>query len=167
MTTTEALSALASLEAELRAYGHALGCLNYDGETVAPRNSAPGRGETMGFLSGIVHEKITSPKTGELLDALPLKDCRRASLLKKERDDMTLVPADEFAAYQQLMAEAMQVWHDAKLASDYAAYAPYLDRIIAYNRRFAARKNASKPASPIIGISFSSGIPRPIPVPIP
>ena len=41
----------------LRAYSHAIGCLNYDGETVAPRNSAPARGETMAFLSGIVHER--------------------------------------------------------------------------------------------------------------
>ena len=63
MTTQEALSALKALEAELQAYGHALGCLSYDGETVAPRNSAPARGETMGFLSGIIHEKITSARS--------------------------------------------------------------------------------------------------------
>ncbi len=165
MTTTEALSALTALEAELRAYGHALGCLNYDGETVAPRNSAPARGETMAFLSAIVHGRVTDPKTGEIIDtllaegdALPLKDRRRVSLLKKERDDMTLVPADEFAAYQQLMAEAMQVWHDAKLASDFAAYAPYLDKIIAYNRRFAARKDAGKPAYDVLLDGYEEGL---------
>ena len=149
MNLNQALSALNELEATLNAYQHALGCLNYDGETAAPRNSAPARGETMAFLSGIVHEKVTAPGTGEMLetllankDSLSLKDRRRAEVLKEERDDLTLVPADEYMAYQQLMAESMQVWHDAKLASDYPAFAPYLEKIVAYNRRFAARKHA-------------------------
>ncbi len=165
MTVTEALSALTALESTLQAYGHALGCLNYDGETVAPRNSAPARGETMAFLSGIIHEKVTAPETGELLDTilahgdgLSLKDRRRAQVLKEQRDDLTLVPAREYMAYQQLMAEAMQVWHDAKLASDYAAYAPYLDKIIAYNRRFAARKDANKPAYDVLLDGYEKGL---------
>ena len=165
MTVTEALSKLTALETTLRAYGHALGCLNYDGETVAPRNSAPARGETMAFLSGIIHEKMTAPETGEIVEtlladgeALSLKDRRRAELLKEQRDDLTLVPAGEYMAYQQLMAEAMQVWHDAKLASDYAAYAPYLDRIVAYNRRFAARKDAKRPAYDVLLDGYEKGL---------
>ena len=165
MTLNEALAALGGLEATLRAYNHALGCLNYDGETVAPRNSAPARGETMAFLSGIIHEKITAPETGELIDALlshrdelSLKDRRRAEVLKEGRDDLTLVPADEYMAYQQLMAEAMQVWHDAKLASDFASYAPYLDKIVAYNRRFAQRKDAKRPAYDVLLDGYEKGL---------
>ena len=79
-------------------------------------------------------------------------------MLKEQRDDLTLVPADEYMAYQQLMAEAMQVWHDAKLASDYAAYAPYLDKIIAYNRRFAARKDADRPAYNVLLDGYEKGL---------
>ncbi len=165
MTITEALKALDALEAELRAYNHALGVMNYDAETVAPRNSAPARGETMAFLSGIIHGKITSPATGEIIDTLlaekenlSLKDRRRAEVLKDDRDDLTLIPADEYMAYQQLLAEAMQVWHDAKLSSDYAAYAPYLDRIIAYNRRFAERKDPKKPAYDVLLNSYEKGL---------
>ena len=165
MNLNQALSALNELEATLRAYQHALGCLNYDGETVAPRNSAPARGETMGFLSGIIHEKVTAPETGEMLDtllankeSLSLKDRRRAEVLKEERDDLTLVPADEYMAYQQLMAESMQVWHDAKLASDYPAFAPYLEKIVAYNRRFAERKNAARPAYDVLLDGYEKGL---------
>ena len=165
MNLTDALSGLSALEAALRAYRHALGCLNYDGETVAPRNSAPARGETMAFLSGIVHEKVTAPETGEIIEAilshreeLAPRDLRRAELLKEERDDLTLVPAEEYMAYQQLLAEAMQVWHDAKLSSDFAAYAPYLDRIIAYNRRFAQRKDAARPAYDVLLDGYEKGL---------
>ena len=165
MTTKEALTALTALESELIAYEHALGCLNYDAETVAPRNSAPARGRVVAFLSGIVHERITSPRTGEALDALlsekdslPLIDRRRAEVLKEQRDDLTIVPAEEYMAYQQLMAEAIQVWHDAKLSSDYPAYAPYLDKIIAYNRRFAARKDANRPAYDVLLDGYEKGL---------
>lgn len=165
MTVKDALSALAELEAALRAYGHALGCLNYDGETVAPRNSAPARGETMAYLGGIVHGHITAARTGEIIDTLldegsgasPM-DRRRAQLLKKDRDELTLIPAEEYMAYQQLLAEAGQVWHDAKLASDYASYAPYLDKIIAYNRRLAQRKDASKPAYDVLLDTYEEGL---------
>ncbi|MDO4865428.1 MAG: carboxypeptidase M32 [Clostridia bacterium] len=165
MNLNEALNALKELEAILRAYNHALGCLNYDGETVAPRNSAPARGETMAFLSGIIHNRVTSQETGELIetllaekDRLSAMDLRKVTLLKESRDDLTLVPAEEYMAYQQLMAEAMQVWHDAKLASDFAAYAPYLDKIVAYNRRFAERKNPAAPAYDVLLDGYEKGL---------
>ena len=165
MTVNEALSALSELEAMLRAYTHALGCLNYDGETAAPRNSAPARGETVAFLSGIVHERVTAEATGEIADTLlaeadglSAKDRRRAELLKKQRDELTLIPANEYMAYQQLLAEAMQVWHDAKLADDYAAFAPYLEKIVAFNRLLARRKDASKPAYDVLLDGYEEGL---------
>jgi hypothetical protein len=112
MTVNEALKSLSELETVLRAYTHALGVLNYDGETAAPRNSAPARGETMAFLSGIIHQRVTAGETGELIDTLLANreslspaDRRRAELLKKDRDELTLIPADEYMAYQQLLAE--------------------------------------------------------------
>lgn len=165
MTLNEALNKMDALEKVLNAYGHAIGCLNYDGETVAPRNSAAGRGETVGLLSGVVHEKITAPQVGEMLDAilaekdsLTLKDRRRAEELKRSRDDLTLIPADEFMAYQQLLQEAMAAWHDAKLASDFPAYAPYLDKIIDFNRRLAARKNPNLPAYDVLLDGYERGL---------
>ena len=165
MTVNEALNALSDLEATLRAYTHALGVLNYDAETVAPRNSAPARGETVAFLSGIVHARVTAEATGEIVDtllaegdALSLKDRRRAALLKKQRDELTLIPASEYTAYQQLLAESMQVWHDAKLSSDYAAWAPYLEKIVAFNRLLARRKDASKPAYDVLLDGYEEGL---------
>ena len=165
MTQSDALRALDALEATLRAYSHAIGCLNYDGETVAPKNSAPARGETVGFLSGIIHEKVTSAQTKDILETLlpekeklDLRTRRRVELLKDSWDELTLVPADEYMAYQQLMQEAMAVWHDAKLSSDFPTYAPYLDRIIAYNRRLAERKDPKKPAYDVLLDTYEKGL---------
>ena len=165
MTINEALTALSDLEATLRAYTHALGVLNYDAETAAPRNSAPARGETMAFLSGIVHERVTAEQTGEIVDTLLSQkeslspaDRRRAELLKKQRDELTLIPAREYMDYQQLLAESMQVWHDAKLSSDYAAWAPYLEKIVAFNRLLARRKDAAKPAYDVLLDGYEEGL---------
>ena len=165
MTINEALTALSDLEATLRAYSHALGVLNYDAETVAPRNSAPARGETMAFLSGIVHERVTAEQTGEIVDTLLSQreslspaDRRRAELLKKQRDELTLIPAREYMDYQQLLAESMQAWHDAKLSSDYAAWAPYLEKIVAFNRLLARRKDAAKPAYDVLLDGYEEGL---------
>ena len=164
MTLTEARAALAALETTLHAYRHALGCLSVDGETAAPRNSAAGRGQTMAVLAGVVHEKLTAPSTREVIDtlyanrdALDGAVLRRAELLKEQSDELTLVPAEEYMAYERLLAEAGAVWQDAKRASDFAAFAPYLEKIVDYNRRLAARKDASRPAYDVLLDLYEKG----------
>ena len=164
MTLTEAKQALAALERTLQAYRHALGCLNIDGETAAPRNSAEGRGRTMAALSGVVHGHLTAPGTREIIDtlyahrdALDAATFRRAELLKEASDELTLVPAEEYMAYEQLVTEASAVWHDAKLADDFPAFEPFLDRIIDYNRRLARRKDAAKPPYDVLLDMFEKG----------
>ena len=82
MTIQQALTELKELEALLHAYGHAIGCLNYDGETVAPRNSAPMRGQTMAYLSGIIHRRITAGGTGEVIDTREVKRIRERSTIQ-------------------------------------------------------------------------------------
>ena len=164
MTVQERIAALDALEARLHAYHHAMGVLTYDGETIAPRRSAVGRGQTLACLAGVVHDLYTCTQTKELLAALKEDDAaldpkvrRRVELLCETCDDLTRVPADEYAAYQALLAEAGGVWHEAKPRSDYAAFAPYLERIIEYNRRWAARKDASKPAYDVLLDDYEKG----------
>ena len=164
MTVQEAAGALSTLEKTPHAYQHAMSVLNYDGETVAPRRSAAGRGQTMAVLAEVVHGWITAPRTGEIIDTLlagrdGLDEAlvRRAELLKEDRDELTKVPADEYAAYQRLLSEAGAVWHDAKARNDYPAFAPYLDRIIDYNRRLAERKDAARPAYDVLLDTYEKG----------
>ena len=165
MTLNEALNQLAALERELTAYGHAMGVLSYDGDTAAPRNSAAARGETMGVLSGVVHERLTAPGTREIIDTLQAHAAeldaparRRAELLKEDSDELALIPVEEYTAYQRLLAESGAVWHEAKLRSDYASFAPYLEKIIDYKRRMAARKDASRPAYDVMLDIYEKGL---------
>ena len=164
MTLAEARATLASLEEALHAYRHAMGVLNIDGETAAPKRSSAGRGQTLAVLGGVVHEKLTAPSTRECIDALyahrsglTAAELRRAELLKEQSDELALVPVGEYMAYQRLLEEAGDVWHDAKRASDFPAFAPYLEKIVDYNRRLAARKDASKPAYDVLLDLYEKG----------
>ena len=162
MNRNEALGRLAETEREGLALRHAMGILMLDGETAAPKHSAKGRGETMAFLAGLQHALLTDGALGEALEllkqeTLDKRDERRVQILSEQREDLTLVPADEYAAYERLLTEAGSVWHEAKLKSDFQSFAPYLTQITAYNRRFAERKNASKPAYDVLLDTYERG----------
>ncbi|MBR4080570.1 MAG: carboxypeptidase M32 [Clostridia bacterium] len=164
MTLQEAIVKLNELEASLRVLDHAMGVLSLDGNTAAPRNAAAGRGQTMAALGGMYHEKMIAPQTREILETiLAHKDeCdqrtrRQAEVLKENVDDLTRIPVEEYMDYSMLTNEAESVWHDAKEKSDYASFAPYLEKLIAYNRRFASYKDATKPAYEVLLDSFEKG----------
>ncbi len=153
MQLDQAIRILNETEKAMLNYQHTLNILYFDGATIAPRNSAARRGEISGYFGGILHELMTSKSIREALsvileagDADEAHVRRRAELLKEESDNLLLIPGDEYTAYQKLLAEADAVWHEAKLKSDWPAFAPYLEKIVDYCRRYAARKNPDAPA---------------------
>ena len=164
MDLQTAVEKLNTLEETQRAYYHAMGALNLDGATAAPKRSIVGRSKTMGVLSGITYKLMVNDETAEVLTTIlenaagadPLV-VRRAELLKEELDDMTRIPMEEYVEYQTLTAQAEAVWHDAKEKSDYAMFAPYLEKIIHFNRRFAGYKNANKPAYDVLLDDYEKG----------
>ena len=151
MELKTALEKLEALEKENYALRHAMSVLYVDGATCAPKNSWRGRGETMGYLSELAYRAMVTPETGETLaailenrDAVDEKTFRQAEEMKEAYDDMHIMPMDEFVGYQKLLTEADAVWHEAKQNSDYASFAPLLEKLIAYNVRFAERKGKGK-----------------------
>ena len=142
--TAEAMAELRRREADVKALYHAMGVLEYDGETVAPRDSADGRARTMGYLSGLLYAQTTDPALFELVDwldarktELGFEEAREVKLVKKQCDEISKIPAEEYVAYSELVSRANAVWHDAKVNSDFASFAPYLEKIVAFNIRQA------------------------------
>lgn len=164
MTLQDAISKLNILESTQQAYYHAMGVLSVDGATAAPKMSYKGRGKTMGILSGIVYGLLVNDEAAEMLntildnrEACDAHIVRRAELLKEDYDDMTRIPVEEYTAFETLLNDADAVWHDAKEQSDYAMFAPYLEKLIDYQRRFATYKNDKKPAYDVLLDSFEKG----------
>lgn len=144
MTVNEAKRKLTELQEKQSAYDHATALIYYDGVTTAPRGTAANRGQTLSILSGIQYELATSPETAEILETLAAhpemldEKTRRILYLKqKALREMRCIPQDEYVAYQALVNDADAVWHRAKEENDYAAFEPYLAKIVDANIRFA------------------------------
>ena len=140
----QALEALTRHQQTMAAYNHALGVLYHDGATVAPKDSWTGRSQTMGIMSQIVYDLETKPENGELIayleahpEELTAQQRREVEVLRKSYDQMHKSPAEEYVAYSVLVSDAENVWEDAKNQNDFDAFAPYLEKIVDYNRKFA------------------------------
>ena len=165
MTLEQAIAKLNTMEEARSALSHAMSVMYVDGDTAAPRNSYKGRGRALGYLSGELYRLLVNDEMREtletILDARSACDevtFRRAEVLKEEYDDLTRIPMAEYVAYQTLQTDANTVWHEAKEKSDYAMFAPYLEKLIDYQKRFAVYKNADKPAYDVMLDSYEKGI---------
>ena len=164
MTLNEAIEKLNELEKSTYALNHALSILSVDGDTVAPKNSWKGRGKAMAYLTELAYKQLVNPETGEMLDTIlqhreetDKVTFRKAELLKENYDEYNILPMEEFVAYQELTNESGAVWHDAKEKSDWEMFAPYLEKLVAFRRRFASLKDPSKPAYDVLLNQFEKG----------
>ena len=140
----QALAALRELEQTLSAYNHAVGVLYLDATTAAPVDTWEGRGKTMEILSRVMYDLTTDPKNDALLSYLEAHSQeldpqarRETEVARKNYDQIHRVPAEEYVAYSVLLNDAEGVWAKAKTSNDFAAFAPYLEKIVQYNRKLA------------------------------
>ena len=159
MELKQALDRLDEIQRTSHAYQHAMGVLEYDAVTVAPEKSSAGRGETLAVLSSAMYELISGDEIKGILDYLKTQDellsaeQRRTVELLTESYDMTAcIPQAEYVEYARVQNEADSVWHRARPANDFASFAPYLEKLIDYQRRFALYyKKDSDPYETLLG----------------
>ena len=151
MEVKEALEQLDLLQKKLYAYNAASSSLYLDSVTVAPKDTAEGRGVALGILAGESQKLLTDEKTGELLSFLQehqgeLSEIERREVEELQRSYRQLVqiPADEYMEYAMLTNEASDVWHKAKETSDFELFRPVLERLVAFNRKFAGYYDKEK-----------------------
>jgi len=146
--TQTAVEKLKKLEMIMGAYNHVLGVTYLDASTAAPKGSYEGRGQAMGIMSQLTYDLLASEENAQLLaaleadkQALDAQTRREVEIARKEYDKIHRIPAQEYVAYNVLLNDAQAVWEKAKNENDFAAFAPYLQQIVEYNRKFAAYYN--------------------------
>ena len=144
----QAIDALDKHQQTLAAYNHAIGVVYLDASTAAPKGTWEGRGRTMATLSEITYNLETSPEVGEMLtyleahmEELTELQKRQVEVLRKSYDQTNKVPAQEYIEYSVLQNDAQAAWEKAKNENDFSAFAPYLEKIVAFNRKFAGYYN--------------------------
>jgi len=144
----QAVDALKKHQATVAAYNHALGVLYLDATTAAPSDTWEGRGRTMEIMSEITYNLSTDPENEALLSyleahagELDAQTKREVEVLRKNFDQTRKIPAEEYIAYSVLLNDAQAIWAKAKNEDDFASFAPYLEKIVDYNRKFAVYYN--------------------------
>lgn len=139
------------MQKKIYAYNTATAALYLDGDTVAPRDTAEGRGVALGILAGERHKLSASAETEKLLsflgehrDELELPQRRQVEELKRDYDQLTRIPPEEYMEYTMLTNEASNVWRRAKETNDFELFRPLLEKIVVFNRKFAGYYDASK-----------------------
>ena len=127
----------------LESCGHLLG---WDERTYMPRQGSRHRGEQMALLARMVHEMVTSPAVGDLLskvessDVVADSDSVEAANIREIRrahDRAAKLPRELVEELARVTTQAQRVWEDARRDDNFAAFQPWLDKIVQLKRQEA------------------------------
>ncbi len=124
------------------AFHTAINIIDWDANTLAPEEASEYTAKAMGILSQEQFTSLINPKVKEIMEGLKeeeLSQTEKAILrrLKKEYQKSEAVPANEMREFTELAARATNVWQKAKKEQNFSLYAPYLEKIVEYKKKFA------------------------------
>lgn len=159
----ESIRALRALEHQLFAYQYAMSVMEYDEATAAPIEGAAGRAQAAETLSRAAFDLLVNDDTAALLtlaaaDAETEQEQAEVRELQRRYDQIGRIPAEEYAAFERLKQEAIPVWGKAKRGNDFAAYAPYLQKIVEMRRRQAAYMDPGRDPYEVLLDQFERGL---------
>jgi carboxypeptidase Taq len=143
--TNGALTSLKSRLATIQDLEGATAMLSWDQQTYMPPGGAPARAEQLATLSRLGHELLVAPETGALLDQAAQEmateagsdDAALVRVARRDYEKAVKLPPDLVAELARTRAMAQEVWARARASNDYAAFAPWLTRIIELTRQVA------------------------------
>lgn len=128
---------------KLNSLSMALTMFEWDMETMAPKGSFKRTSKIVGALSEEYFEcLISSGLSQAILNAKSSGDCndiekRIIEKLEKDIDKKRKIPSKEYREFAELTSAAGSKWHEAKLKNDFSIYAPYLEKVVNYTKKFA------------------------------
>ena len=134
-------------------YSYMQSVASFDNQTVAPKNkdAVNTRAKAFGFFALKSFEHNMSPEYRQLVKDLeaaknqldPVMQ-RRLVLVRKELDVLEKIDPAEYQAYAMLLSKAQVAWEEAKESNDFSLYAPFLEDILGYVRKFAGYRQTTK-----------------------
>ena len=150
---------------KMDAYGHAFGVLNYDSETAMPKGGSEHLGMTYAVLSEEMYKLTTSPDlkawVKEILEHKEQVDYitrREAEELHEDMERTEKIPMEEYVAYQVAQNAASHAWHTAKVTDDFALFAPHLETLVNYSRKFAGYWDSTKAPYDVLLDMYEKGL---------
>ena len=115
----------------------------WDNETLAPERAGACTARVQGALAAAYQELMTGEELGRLLEECEKENGfteQESAILreaKEEQRELLCIPPEEYRAFQELTAESTRVWAQAKKDQNFEAFAPTLEKVIAYQKKFA------------------------------
>jgi carboxypeptidase Taq len=135
------------LKEKLIEIGHiqsVLAMLDWDMSVNMPEGSASGRGATLGYLTGLAHEKFTNKDFAKLISKLnknisKLNIAQSAVVREVYRDfeKQKKLPKEFLEELTQTTTNAHGAWVEARRKSNFKIFLPHLIKIVALKRREA------------------------------
>jgi len=113
--------------------------LGWDERTYMPRAGAENRANQSAYLSGLMHQKITDPRIGELLSELERSPYMKEEYsneavnireLRHDYDKLVKLPQRLVEEITKTTTMSQGVWAQARGKSDYATFLPWLEKVI-------------------------------------
>ena len=142
------ITELRAITGEIDDLRAALRLLSWDQNTSMPEGAGEARGEQMATLQGLIHDRWTTQRLGELANDLatpiqqaPFTDADRALLreVNRERVLATRLPRGLVEEMARVEASSFEAWRKARTNNDFASFAPWLARTITLQREVADR----------------------------
>jgi carboxypeptidase Taq len=137
----EALEHLRERMAELADLTHVEMLVSWDQLVMMPQEGAQGRGQQLGTLARLTHERATAADIGAWLaelDGAPLGELDRdiVRLAHRDWERARRVPEELAAELGQASADGQESWRIAREQDDFAAFAPALKRNVELARAY-------------------------------
>jgi len=117
--------------------------LEWDEETYMPAGGVENRSEQLALVAGLLHERGTDPRIGELLGIVEGSDLLadpgapaavNVRELRREYDRFVRLPRTLVEDVARTTALAQTAWAAARAAADFGRFQPWLERIVALKR---------------------------------
>ena len=123
-----------------------LNLFNWDAGTMMPDGGVELRGHQVATVASIAHEMFTDLKTLELIKAAEQEvagedaDSYRVRAVMQAREAYEIsqrVPVEVVGELNELKTVSQVVWAEARANNNFAAFAPYLQKVVDLNRKTA------------------------------
>lgn len=131
---------------ETAVLGSCSALLSWDEQTGMPAGGSAHRAEQVGLIAGLIHERATHPRVGEILDQLagaadlgevesiPFANVREA---RRTYDRAKKLPRRLVEELSRTTSLAQQSWIKARRDNDFPSFLPWLEKMIALKREEA------------------------------
>jgi carboxypeptidase Taq len=144
-STDSAYDRLIAISRETGLLGSIDGLLGWDQETTMPPGGATHRAKQLSLIARLAHERLASSEVGELLSACEdtmdvdadTVEAANVRAIRHDHDRAVRLPSSLVEEIAATASTAQHEWAEARSASDFGRFRPWLEKTVDLSRRKA------------------------------